>query len=121
MEEKKWFRVKYGYGVNDFISVTEDYLAKAIYAKQKQSLFSYGDKIIDGKEIKNIVPDYHKYTGWNAWYEPTSTEDFIQIERDCPSFSGYVDKATTIAIDAVRNNNPKLLLTPLSSNNLLHG
>lgn len=120
METKRWFRVKYGYGNSEFISVPEEYLAKAIYSKQKQSLFSFNDRIIDGKEIKTIVPDYHKYTGWNEWYEPKDAEDFKQIERDCPSFKGYIDKATNIAIDCVRTGNTSLLSTPLSANKQLN-
>lgn len=120
MQTKRWFRVKYGYSVGEFISIPEEYLAKAIYSKQKQTLFSFNDRIIDGKEIKNIVPDYHKYTGWNSWYEPKDSEDFVQIERDCPSFDGYLDKATNLAIESVRTGNISLLSTPLSSNELLN-
>lgn len=111
---KRWFRVKYGYKPMEFISVPEEYLAKAIYCKQKQSIFSYGDKIIDGKEIKSISPDFHKHTGWNEWYEPVDAEDFKQIARDCPSYDGYIEKATSLAIESIRSNNTALLSTPLS-------
>lgn len=108
-KNKRWFRVKYGYNANEFVSIPEEYLAKAIYSKQKQSLFSFNDRIIDGKEIKTITPDYHKHTGWHEWYEPKDGEDFKQIERDCPDYTGYIDKATTIAIEVVRTGNTSLL------------
>ena len=49
--KQRFFRVKYGYKVDEFVSIPEDYLAKAIYAKQKGSLFAYGDRIISGSEI----------------------------------------------------------------------
>lgn len=119
MEQKRWFRVKYGYSAGEFISIPEEYLAKAIYAKQKQSLFSFDDRIIDGKEIKTITPDYHKHTGWNEWYEPKDADDFKQIERDCPDYTGYIDSATSLAITATRSGDVSLLSKPL--NNLLHG
>lgn len=111
---KRYFRVKYGYTAGEFISIPEEYLAKAIYSKQKQTLFSYNDRIIDGKEIKTFTPDFHKHTGWNEWYEPKDSEDFKQIERDCPDYTGYVDKATNIAIEAVRTGNVALLSSNLS-------
>ena len=109
METKRWFRVKYGYSNGEFISIPEDYLAKAIYSKQKQTLFSYDDRIIDGKEIKTITPDYHKHTGWNSWYEPKDSEDFRQIERDSPDYTGSIEKATSIAIESIRTGNTALL------------
>lgn len=109
----RWFRVKYGYSTGEFISIPETYLAKAIYSKQKQSLFSYSDRIIDGKEIKTITPDYHKHTGWHAWYEPKEGEDFIQIKRDCPEYDGYIDKATNLAIESIRTGNMSLLTSSL--------
>lgn len=109
MDTNRWFRVKYGYNINEFISIPEEYLAKAIYSKQKQTLFSFDDRIIDGKEIKNITPDYHKHTGWNSWYEPKDAEDFKQIERDCPDYKGCIDTATHIAIESIRTGNTKLL------------
>ena len=119
MDLKRWFRVKYGYSTGEFVSVPEEYLAKAIYSKQKQSLFSYSDRIIDGKEIKNITPDYHKHTGWNSWYEPKDSEDFKQIERDCPSYDGYIDNATNLAIETIRTGNIKLLSVPFTKINLI--
>lgn len=110
MEQKeRYFRVKYGYGAGDFISIPESYLAKAIYAKQKGILFSYNDKMISGNEIKTFTPDYHKHTGWNEFYEPKDNEDFKQIERDCPKYDGCIDNATDLAIEAQRTGNIKLL------------
>lgn len=114
MDKKtRWFRVKYGYNAGEFVSIPEEYLAKAIYSKQKHSLFSYSDRIIDGKEIKTITPDYHKHTGWNEWYEPNDAEDFKQIARDCPDYTGYIDRATDLAIQAQRTGDVSLLNSPL--------
>lgn len=118
MNTEKWFRVKYGYSTGEHISVPESYLAKAIYAKHKQGLFSFNDRIIDGKEIKTITPDYHKHTGWNEWYEPKDAEDFKQIERDCPDYKGCIDNATNLALDTIRTGNLSLLTNSLKQ---IHG
>lgn len=113
-KHKRYFRVKYGYSINEFISIPEEYLAKAIYAFQKQSLFYFNDRIINGKEIKTITPDYHVHTGWNDWYEPKSAEDFRQIERDCPDYTGYIDAGTKLALEAMRSGKVEVLASPLS-------
>lgn len=112
----RWFRVKYGYKVGEYVSIPESYLAKAIYSKQRQTLFSFNDRIIDGKEIKTIVPDYHKHTGWHEWYEPTDAEDFKQIGRDCPSYEGYIEQATNYAIEAQKTGNTAILSQTLQKN-----
>lgn len=120
MNDKRYFRVKYGYSTGEYISIPEEYLAKAIYSKQKQILFSYNDRIIDGKEIKTITPDYHKHTGWHEWYEPRDGDDFKQIERDCPKYDGVIDRATKIAIEANKTGNIQLLATPINTTKALH-
>ena len=114
-KHKRYFRVKYGYSAGEFVSIPEDYLAKAIYAFQKQTLFSFNDKIINGKEIKTITPDFHRHTGWNDWYEPKSPDDFKQIERDCPDYTGTIEEATQLALQAMRTNDVKILSQPLST------
>lgn len=117
MDKKRWFRVKYGYSTGEYVSVPEEYLAKAIYSKQRQSLFSYNDRIIDGKEIKTITPDFHKHTGWNDWYEPKTAEDLKQIERDCPDYKGSIEAATHLAVEAQRTGNISLLTSNLKQLN----
>ena len=111
-KEKRWFRVKFGYGKMDFISIPEEKLAKCVYAWQTGGIFSDG-AMLSGKEIKTITPDYHKHTGWNDWYEPKDAEDWLQIERDCPSYEGYVDAAITVAIKVIESKNTTLLDKPL--------
>lgn len=113
-KDKRWFRIKYGYNTGEFVSVPEEYLAKAIYAKNMKNMFSYNDTMIDAKEIKTITPDYHKHTGWNAWYEPQDAEDFKQIQRDCPNYDSCVNQATELAVKAIQTRDMSLLSIPLS-------
>lgn len=105
----RWFRIKFGYKVGEFISIPEEKLPKAIYAMQTGGIFSYGEKLMRGNEMKGITPDFHKHTGWNEWYEPKSAEDFEQIERDCPKYDGLIGLATDIAVKAMRENDLSLL------------
>lgn len=59
-------------------------LEKAIYAKVEKIPVFIGGKMISGQEIKEIEPDIHSYTGWYRSFEPSTGDDFAQIERDVP-------------------------------------
>lgn len=107
--ESRWFRVRFGYAKGEFVSIPETKLATAIYAKQTGSSFAYGNVFLDGREIKNITPDYHKHTGWNDDYDPHNTQDMLEIKRYCPNYDGVMDAATELAIRAGRDNNTLIL------------
>ena len=93
MIKEKYFRVKYGFGVMDKVSISENELEKAIYAQITGSPIHLKDSYINGRNIISISPDYHKYTGWYDSYEPKDGDDFKQIERDCPDFTGVVEQS----------------------------
>ena len=89
---EKYFKIKYGFKSTDFVSVKEGgELEKSIYAMLKEQPVTLGGKMINGKHIISIEPDYHRYTGWNPEYQPSSSEDYAQIKRDCPEFEGVFD------------------------------
>lgn len=88
---KKYFKVKYGFGTLDKVSVDEKELEKAIYAQITGTPIQLGNSFINGRNIISITPDYHRYTGWYESYEPQSGEDWIQIKRDCPDFEGSIE------------------------------
>lgn len=81
---QKYFKVKYGYDVMDFISIPEEELPRAIKAWQQGMIYEYDGSMVKGSEIKTITPHYQKYTGWNESYEPKDSDDFKQIEKYCP-------------------------------------
>ena len=109
-KELRW-RIVYGYGANDYISIREDQLEKAKYAMITGKVFA-GDKMISGSEIKRIEEDYRFYTGWYDTYNPKDSEDYAQIKRDVPT-QLLLDRAK-IADNRVgylvRNNKPLALL-----------
>lgn len=88
---KKYFKVKFGFQKSDYVSVDELGLQKAVYSMYSKKPVQIGDTFIQGDKIISITPHYHKYTGWNEFYEPKEADDFLQIKRDCPEFEGYVE------------------------------
>lgn len=84
MKKEYWFKVKYGFSALDQVSITDLELEKALYAQKFGITVQLGDKQINGKYIISIEPHWHKYTGWYDSYNPTTGDDFKQIERDCP-------------------------------------
>lgn len=89
---KHKFKVKYGYGSTDFVSIEAGpELDKAIYAMINNTTVALGNKMVQGKNIITIEPHYHAYTGWYDHYQPKDGDDWAQIERDCPEFDGVFE------------------------------
>jgi hypothetical protein len=84
-------------------------LERAIYAWTEQLPVTIGDKMIQGKHIISIEPDYHYYTGWYESYQPTTGDDWKQIERDCPKFDGYIEAYKQRVIQHIRTGHPELI------------
>jgi hypothetical protein len=95
-----FFKVKFGFGTLDRVSIGEDEIEKAIYAQVTGKPVRLKNSYINGRNMISITPDYHKYTGWHETYDPKDHEDFRQIERDCPKFDGvleaYTDRVRTL-------------------------
>jgi hypothetical protein len=92
------YRVRYGFDAMSSVRVEAGpELEKVIFAWLKQTPVAIGGRMIQGKHIIDIKPDYHFYTGWYDNYQPTSGDDWKQIERDCPPelarlFGQYVER-----------------------------
>lgn len=88
----RYFKVKYGFNNSESVSVPEgSELEKVVYSWKEGLPVAINNKMIQGKHIIAIEPDYHRYTGWNPTYEPSGSEDFAQIQRDCPDFTGVLE------------------------------
>jgi len=100
------FKVRYGFDRMATLSIEAGQdLEKAIYAWTEQIPVTIGGKMIQGKHIISIEPDYHYYTGWYESYSPTTGDDFKQIERDCPSFDGMIDAYRQRVMELVGSGN----------------
>lgn len=87
----RYFKVKFGFNMSDQVSIGEEELEKAVYAQIMGLPIQLGNSYINGRNIISISPHWHKHTGWYDWYEPSSGDDFLQIKRDCPDYTGVIE------------------------------
>lgn len=109
MNEKRYFKVKFGFNVSDQVSIGEDELEKALYAQIKGVPIQIGPAYINGKNIISITPHWHKHTGWYEYYEPTGGEDWVQIKRDCPNYEGIVESAKQKVYHLMQTGQEKMI------------
>jgi hypothetical protein len=79
----KYYRVKTGYGKDDFISIDETELSKALRAQIKGSVAVFAEGSVSGNSILTITPDYQRMMGWNRNYSLTG-EDYDEIGKALP-------------------------------------
>ena len=73
-----YFKVQKGYGADDYISIDETELRKAIVAQVKGQVAIFKEGTISGNSIMSITPDWNKIMGWNRDYKLTG-EDYDHI------------------------------------------
>lgn len=104
----KYFKVVY-WNDDQFIPITGEELHKAFALSLDENgrgLFSGG--MIQGKDIKRIIPDWHREFGWNPSHK-LGDDDWNQIN---PLNDGYIkalEKGKYIAEYAIKNNRMDLL------------
>lgn len=76
----KHYRVKYGYGRDEFISIDETELPKALKAQVKGqgSMAFFNEGSVNGDKIMAVLPDFQRDMGLNRDYQ-LSGEDYAQI------------------------------------------
>lgn len=74
----KYFRVKYGYGKDEFLSIDETEYRKALMAQGSGGVTAFSSGTIAGNNIMAIIPDYQKVMGYNRDYE-LQGEDYQEI------------------------------------------
>lgn len=94
----KYYRVKYGFGKDDFYSIDETELQKAIRAQVEGSIFICEEGTISGNNIMSIMPDYNRVLGLNRDYQLTG-EDYdllgAQKVKDHRNFLQETKRAIT--------------------------
>ena len=76
----KYFKVKVGFGNDDFISIDENELRSAIEAQGNGKVAVFKEGSISGNHIISVLPDYNKQMGYNRDYQLVS-EDWEYIGK----------------------------------------
>lgn len=73
-----YFKVKIGFGQDDFISIDQSELPNAIKAQITGKVGVFTEGTIAGNNIISITPDWNKLMGWKRGYKLTD-EDYTEI------------------------------------------
>lgn len=74
----KYYRVKYGYGKDEFISIDEEEVRASLIAQGTGQVAILKRGSIAGNHIIAVVPDYNRLMGYNRDHQLTG-EDYDEI------------------------------------------
>jgi hypothetical protein len=77
----KYFKLQKGFKADDYISIDETELQRAIKARATGKTGIFKEGVISGQYIISILPDWNKEMGWNRDYQLTG-EDYALIGRE---------------------------------------
>lgn len=107
----KYFKVVY-WNDTDFIPIEGNELHKAFALSLDQDgrgLFTGG--MIQGKDIKRIIPDWHREFGWNPTHK-LDDQDWNEIKVIEKDYQHVLEKGKIIAEYALKENRRDLLSMP---------
>lgn len=94
-----FFTVKYGYRIDEMLSITGDELAQALYAQAAGTIF----RGVGGKHIIAIRPDFHRHLRINREHE-LKTSDMRELAPGLKhTLEEMIDTATERAEAALGN------------------
>lgn len=103
----KYYRVQYGYGKDEFYSIPETEVSKAMRAQVKGTVFICEEGTAAGNSILTIKPDYNRLLGYNRDHQMTG-EDYDELPRDAKHEHMQLLKEEQIKAFEVLGNNLQL-------------
>ena len=76
----KYYRIKTGFDVDDFISIDETELEMALRAQRFEKVGVFKEGTVNGKYIISITPDFNRALGFHRDYKLRG-EDYDELGR----------------------------------------
>lgn len=94
----KYYRVKIGYGKDEFISVDETELAMALRAQISGRVGIFKEGTVAGNHIISITPDLQRFAGYKRDYQLTG-EDYDEIGMEAVNEHRHFLEDTKLSLD----------------------
>lgn len=102
----KYFRVKTGYGKDEFISVDETEVAMAFRAQVNGGVLVAKEGTVSGNHIVSITPDYNREMGYKRDYI-LQGEDYEQIGAKKQEDYRLFLEDTRLALEGKKREEPR--------------
>lgn len=105
----KYYKVKTGYKADEFVSIDETELQKAIAAQITGAVAFLGGSSISGNSIMTITPDWNRVMGWNPDYHLMG-EDYDEIGKEqVESYRSHFEEIKTTVYTELKSGGQKLI------------
>lgn len=104
----KYYRVQYGFGKDEFYSVDETELPKALRAQIQGAVVFLKEGTLNGERIITIKPDYQRLMGFKRDYE-LNGEDYSEIGRATIAAYNVFLEDVKLSIEGKKREDPKQL------------
>lgn len=113
MSSKRYFKVVYGFSEDEYLTVDETEVKKAIYAHLTGKKTAFNSGSVSGDKIIVIKEDWHKELGYNRGYK-LKPEDYAEIEATvAKKYVGLIARAQEEVKQALRENRLVDITKPL--------
>lgn len=105
----RYFKIKTGYGANEYVSINETELEKAygVFLTDGKGVFSGG--VVRGQDIIGIQEDWHRAMGYNPLYK-LQAEDMNEIQKQVgKEYAGMLEHASARVKYLIENNQTHLI------------
>jgi hypothetical protein len=102
----KYFRVKYGYGKDEFLSIDENEYRKAVIAQGSGSVAIFASGTVSGNNILAIMPDYQRVLGLRRDWELGGEDYALLGEKTQQEYQLFMKNPNAQNVPALQKPNP---------------